>query len=139
MLGHLPIVATNKRSDSKLNHLTRALNNVHGNVFAPEFRQFLQADNWKRAGPRTFFTDISTVHSTSAFLMPRERLAPFKDFLIPLFAICALWDPEVLRLMVLNNQKATREVRVMHSYRYCVIRRAETRTGSYMTCPSEWS
>lgn len=138
ILGNLPVVATNKHKDARLNHLTRALNTVHGNVFAPEFRQFLNADNWKRAGPRTFFTDITTVQCTSSFLMPHANLVPFKDFLIPLFAICALWDPAVLRLMVLNDQKATREVRVVNKFTRSLYRRAETRTGSCGTCRTAW-
>lgn len=114
-MEHLPIVATNKQTNARLDHVTRALNTVQGNVFAPEFRQFLKADNWKRAGERTFFKDITAVRCTSAFLVPRDDLLPYKDFLIPLFAICALWDPEVVRLIVLNNQKPTTEVRTLSS------------------------
>ena len=139
VLDYLPIVATNKRSNSKLNHLSRALNTVQGNVFAPEFRQFLSADNWKRAGQRTFFTDISTGRSSSSFLIPRDNLVQFKDFMIPLFAICALWDPEVLRLMVLNNQKPTHEVNKRIAVDIASPRRAETRTSSSGTCRSEYS
>lgn len=131
-------MATNKQTNARLNHLTRALNTVNGNVFAPEFRQFLKADNWKRPGERTFFKDITQVRCTSGFLVPRDDLVAYKDFLIPLFAICALWDPEVLRLMVLNDQKPTPEVSELQSYGFVTLNRVVMRTSSSGSCASAW-
>lgn len=99
------------RGDSKLADMKVLLNAVGGNVFAPEFRQYLGTDNWKVRGEKTFFTDVTEVRTASRFLIPRGSLTAYKDFLIPLFVLCSLWDPAVIRSKVLTTNP-TAEVRL---------------------------
>lgn len=106
-LPYLPAVAVTKRADSKLTELTVQLNAVGGNVFAAEFSTYLAASNWNVRGEKTFFTDVNEVRVASAFLAPRGELCAYKDFLIPLFVLCSLWDPQVIRAKVLPTHPST--------------------------------
>ena len=106
-LPYLPAVAAPKRADSKLSELTVQLNAVGGNVFAAEFSTNLAASNWNVRGEMTFFTNVNGVRVNSAFLTPRGDMSAYKDFLIPLFVLCSLWDPDVIRKMVVPNNPST--------------------------------
>lgn len=105
------MVSSAKCKDRHLARLLTSLSAAGGNVFATEFRDHLGGDNWKMRGPRTFFTDINHVRTTSSFLMPRGDLTRYKDFFIPLFVVCALWDPDMMCRLVLNDDHAATDVR----------------------------
>ena len=109
-MGFLPSPSYNMCKNTQHTKLTQALSRVGGNVYAAEFNECLSRDNFTERCPKTFFTDVTHVHSTASFVIPRGPIVWYKDFLIPLFVVCALWDPKDIRKHVLLNDFSTAAV-----------------------------